>query len=166
MPGVGAWPCSHPCFLWQISDLNGSREVGCAKPGVTAALSAATSLCALTSAGGTLPPCPTGCPTVPLAPFTPQPGFSQLFVQHAGLTQPMVAQLHCAGLQCCIPLPRELRKRLVLSLSRGDTAGRAAWGAWCQPQHPQPCSEGCQTPKITGGMGNGAGCIPAVWHCS
>lgn len=64
------------------------------------------------------------------------------------------------------PSPERAEERLVLSLSRGDTAGRAAWGAWCQPQHPQPCSEGCQTPKITGGMGNGAGCIPAVWHCS
>lgn len=39
-------------------------------------VTAAASLCALTSAGETLLPRPMGCPTVPLAPFTFQLGFS------------------------------------------------------------------------------------------
>lgn len=48
--------------------------------------------------------------------------------------------------------PKGAGERLELSLSRGHAAGRAAWGAWCHPQHYQPCSKGCQTPKITLGI--------------
>lgn len=39
----------------------------------------------------------------------------------------------------------------MLSLSSRDAAGRAAWGAQRWPQHPQPCSEGCQTPLSSPG---------------
>lgn len=151
MPGVGAWPCSHPRPLWHISDLRGSGEVSCAKP-----WGHCNTVCSR------VPPVPSKCWGDPTALPHRLPPLSRLPLSHPGQAFPSscaVCRARAAHTGSALPhraaaphpSPERAGERLVLSLSGGDTVGRAAWGALRQLQHPQPCSEGCQTlPSLPG----------------
>lgn len=173
MPGVGLWPCSCPHSLWHISDLRGSGEVGYVKP---------QECC--DTVYSCVPPVPPKCWSGPTAlphrlsppshsPLSP-PG--QAF--HSSCSTPGTLSPAVPGCSTT-SLSQESWGKVSAVTQPHGCGGEGYPEGQRHPQHPQPCSESCQTPlrspmvsqtsccreEEVMGKASGAGQILAVWRC-